>query len=84
MCICLMYMYMCTCRVYVCMCVRVYVCISFYRSGRRGGDNDQWEAWKEIQMQQSTMSQLEGQLQAVCYAMDINPMQIIMAIDASL
>jgi DNA repair exonuclease SbcCD ATPase subunit len=41
---------------------------------RRGGD--QWDAWREIQMQNDQMMQLEEQLRNVCLKMSIDPVQV--------
>jgi hypothetical protein len=45
---------------------------------------DQWEAWREIQMQYDQMKQLEDQLMAVCYSFNVDPIPVIVAIDTAL
>jgi hypothetical protein len=46
--------------------------------------NDNWEAWKEIQMQTDQMRQLEEQLKALCFSFNIDHNQMIYEIDFSL
>jgi hypothetical protein len=45
---------------------------------------DQWEAWREIQMQYDQMKGLEDQLMAVCYSLNIDPIPVIVGIDSTL
>ena len=45
---------------------------------------DQWDAWREIQMQNDQMQQLEQQLRALCYAVNIEPTQMLNSIDKNL
>jgi regulator of replication initiation timing len=45
---------------------------------------DQWEAWREIQMQYDQMKTLEEQLMAVCYSLNIDPIPVIVGIDSAL
>jgi len=45
---------------------------------------DQWEAWREIQMQYDQMKALEDQLMAVCYSLSIDPIPVIVGIDSTL
>ena len=45
---------------------------------------DQWEAWREIQMQYDQMKVLEDQLMAVCYSLNIDPIPVIVGIDTTL
>ena len=63
------------------------------RSGGPGGNGpltgtvskqDQWEAWREIQMQYDQMKVLEDQLMAVCYSLNIDPIPVIVGIDTTL
>ena len=49
---------------------------------RRGGD--QWGAWKEIQMQNVTMTALEEQLNNECQLLGIDSLQILVSIDSNL
>ena len=49
-----------------------------------GGGGDQWAAWKEIQMQNVQMSQLEDQLTASCTTLGIDALHILVSIDANL
>jgi hypothetical protein len=46
--------------------------------------HDQWEAWREIQMQTEQMRQLEDQLQEICKSMGVDPVQILINIDVNL
>lgn len=46
--------------------------------------HDQWEAWREIQMQYDQMKTLEEQLMAVCYSLNIDPIPVIVGIDSTL
>lgn len=46
--------------------------------------NDQWEAWREIQMQNDNMSQLETHIRALCNHLSIDPQTMLDEIDASL
>lgn len=46
--------------------------------------NDQWEAWREIQMQYDQMKYLEEQLTALCNTLGHDPDRVINAIDHSL
>ncbi len=52
--------------------------------GNGGSRHDQWEAWREIQMQYEQMKQLEDQLTALCHACHIDPDQLIVGIDSNL
>lgn len=59
------------------------------RSGRSSPDKvksqsrqDQWEAWREIQMQYDQMKQLEDSITAVCHHMNLDPIPLIVAVDA--
>jgi hypothetical protein len=52
-------------------------------SPAKGGANDQWEAWKEIQMQNDQIQQLEAQLQTLCSAMSLNHQQVLSKLDAA-
>lgn len=45
---------------------------------------DQWEAWREIQMQYDQMKSLEDQLMAVCFSLNIDPIPVIVGIDSAL
>jgi hypothetical protein len=45
---------------------------------------DNWEAWREIQMQHDQMQHLEEQLQVICMNMNIDPMQILASVDNNL
>lgn len=45
---------------------------------------DQWEAWREIQMQYDQMKVLEDQIMAVCYSLNVDPIPIIVGIDTAL
>jgi len=45
---------------------------------------DNWEAWREIQMQHDQMQSLEEQLQTVCMNLNIDPMQILSNVDEKL
>lgn len=45
---------------------------------------DQWEAWREIQMQYDTMKGLEEHLIAVCHSINIDPIPLIVSIDSNL
>lgn len=45
---------------------------------------DQWEAWREIQMQYDQMKALEDQLMAVCYSLNVDPIPVIVGIDTTL
>ena len=49
---------------------------------RNGGD--QWGAWKEIQMQNVTMNQLEEQLNNECQLLGIDALHILVSIDSNL
>ena len=64
-----------------------------HRSSNAGGNGpltgtvskqDQWEAWREIQMQYDQMKVLEDQLMAVCYSLNIDPIPVIVGIDTTL
>jgi len=54
------------------------------RTGRQDPRQDQWEAWREIQMQYDQMKQLEDSLMSVCYSLNIDPIPVIVGIDTSL
>lgn len=41
--------------------------------GTIGSRLDQWEAWREIEMQRVHMQQLENQVQALCYSLGLDP-----------
>ena len=45
---------------------------------------DQWAAWKEIQMQNVQMGQLEERLTTQCNALGIDALHILVSIDANL
>lgn len=45
---------------------------------------DQWEAWREIQMQYDTMKQLEDAITNLCQSMDIDPVPLIVAVDSKM
>ena len=45
---------------------------------------DMWTAWREIQLQTQTMQDLEERLQVSCYALSIDPLQVLVAIDNKL
>lgn len=45
---------------------------------------DQWEAWREIQMQYDAMKQLEDNITAVCQAINVDPIPLIVAVDAKM
>lgn len=47
------------------------------------GGGDQWEAWREIQMQNDQMQALEDQLRSACRPLNIDPNQIFQRIDAA-
>lgn len=49
---------------------------------RRGGD--QWDAWREIQMQNDQMMQLEEQLRNVCLKMSIDPVQVFKKLEETI
>mmetsp|Transcript_5881 Transcript_5881/g.12968 ORF Transcript_5881/g.12968 Transcript_5881/m.12968 type:complete len:986 (+) Transcript_5881:89-3046(+) len=49
-----------------------------------GKKQDQWEAWREIQMQYEGMKGLEDQLMSACYVLGVDPIPVIVAIDSSL
>ena len=51
-------------------------------SGRK--NNDQWEAWREIQMQNDQLQHLEGQLRQICSVIYIDPGEILIKIDESI
>lgn len=46
--------------------------------------HDQWEAWREIQMQYEHMKQLEEHLTSLCHSCNIDPDQLIVGIDSNL
>jgi len=46
--------------------------------------HDQWEAWREIQMQYDQMKQLEDQITAVCTSLNIDPIPVIVGVDTAL
>ena len=46
--------------------------------------NDQWEAWREIQMQYDQMKVLEENLTAVCHTLGLDPDRVINGIDRTL
>jgi hypothetical protein len=55
--------------------------------GKRSGMNsrqDQWEAWREIQMQYEQMRGLEDHLTSLCLECNIDPDQLIVGIDSNL
>lgn len=45
---------------------------------------DQWEAFREIQMQFDQMKQLEDQITAVCTSLNIDPIPVIVGVDTAL
>jgi hypothetical protein len=45
---------------------------------------DQWEAWREIQMQYDQMKALEDSITATCQAMGTDPIPLIVAVDAKM
>ena len=45
---------------------------------------DMWTAWREIQLQTQTMQELEEKLQTACYALSIDPLQVLVSIDNKL
>ena len=45
---------------------------------------DQWEAWREIQMQNDQMQALEDQLRNACGMLNVNAGELFQMIDASL
>jgi hypothetical protein len=45
--------------------------------------SDHWEVWRELQMQQVQMTQLEQQLTNLCNSVNIDPVQALVNIDAS-
>lgn len=46
--------------------------------------NDQWEAWREIQMQYDQMKVLEDNLTAICQTLGLDPDRVINGIDRTL
>ena len=57
------------------------------RAGNRtnpSAKHDQWEAWREIQIQYDQMKQLEDQITAVCQSLGLDPVPVIVAVDARL
>jgi hypothetical protein len=48
------------------------------------GGGDQWEAWREIQMQNDQMQALEDQLRNVCRPLDVDSNQILQRLDVAL
>lgn len=57
------------------------------RAGNRSNPSakhDQWEAWREIQIQFDQMKQLEDQITAVCQSVGLDPVPVIVAVDARL
>ena len=48
------------------------------------GGGDQWEAWREIQMQNDQMQALEDQLRNVCGPLDVDSNQILQRLDVAL
>jgi hypothetical protein len=50
----------------------------------KASKHDQWEAWREVQMQMEQMRQLEDQLHSVCRSMGVDPVQILINIDVNL
>jgi len=53
------------------------------QSGKKGRQ-DQWEAWREIQMQYECMKTLEEKLTSTCRVLGIDAVPIIVGIDSSL
>ena len=45
--------------------------------------HDQWEAWREIQIQFDQMKSLEEQLSAVCHSLSVDPIPVLVGIDAT-
>ena len=45
---------------------------------------DQWEAWKELEMQNKHMKQLENRLEGLCNALSLDSSQILFNIDVNL
>ncbi len=45
---------------------------------------DHWEAWREIQIQHDQMRGLEEKLQNLCFSLEIDPIQMLSSIDATL
>lgn len=45
---------------------------------------DQWEAWREIQLQYDAMKQLEDRIVEVCSALGLDPIPVIVAVDTKL
>lgn len=57
------------------------------RAGSRNNPaakHDQWEAWREIQIQYDTMKSLEDEITAVCESLNLDPIPVIVAVDARL
>ncbi len=57
------------------------------RAGSRNNPNakhDQWEAWREIQIQYDTMKMLEDQITAICESLNLDPIPVIVGVDARL
>ena len=57
------------------------------RAGNRSNPSakhDQWEAWREIQIQYDQMKQLEEQITAVCQSLGLDPVPVIVSVDARL
>lgn len=52
-------------------------------SERPFSKGDHYEAWREIQIQQQQIRNLEDQLQGLCHSLGLNPMQFLAAVDAS-
>lgn len=46
--------------------------------------DDHWEAWKEIQIQNDQMQQLEEQLQRACLLTNLNHQQVLATLDQGL
>lgn len=62
------------------------------RSGDRGGGlakgavsrQDQWEAWREIQLQYDAMKDLEDRVGEVCSSLGLDPIPLIVSMDTKL
>ena len=54
------------------------------KAGGRTPAADHWEAWREIQIQSDQMLGLEEKLKSLCHSLEIDPIQMLSSIDATL
>ena len=54
------------------------------KAGGKTSAADHWEAWREIQIQHDQMLGLEEKLKMLCHSLEIDPIQMLSSIDATL